>query len=67
MKTPPIHANQDNPRLNELFNRIVGHIREMYGNEISEQEAIEAARNWLGFCGKLDELEKEQQKQPLEP
>lgn len=67
MKTPPIHANQDNPRLNELFNRIVCHIREMYGNEISEQEAIEAARNWLGFCGKLDELEKEQQKQPLEP
>lgn len=67
MRTPPVHAQQHNPKLNALFDRIVGHIREMYGNKISEQEAIEAARNWIGFCGKLDEIEKDLQKQPLEP
>jgi hypothetical protein len=39
----------------------------MSGNQLSEQEAIEAARNWLGFCSKLQEIEKDMQEQVLEP
>jgi hypothetical protein len=61
------HTNRTGNRLNELFDRIVRHIQEMSGNQLSEQEAIEAARNWLGFCSKLQEIEKDMQKQVLEP
>jgi len=50
-----------------LFDRIVRHIQEMNGNQLSEQEAIEAARNWLGFCSKLKEIENKERKQVLEP
>jgi hypothetical protein len=61
------HTNRTGNRLNELFDRIVRHIQEMSGNQLSEQEAIEAARNWLGFCSKLQEIEKDMQEQVLEP
>ena len=61
------HTNRTGNRLNELFDRIVRHIQEMSGNQLSEQEAIEAARNWLGFCSKLQEIEKGMQEQVLEP
>jgi hypothetical protein len=61
------HTNRTGNRLNELFDRIVRHIQEMSGNQLSEQEAIEAARNWLGFCSKLQEIKKDMQKQVLEP
>jgi hypothetical protein len=50
-----------------LFDRVVRHIQEMNGNQLSEQEAIEAARNWLGFCSKLQEIDKIEEKQVLEP
>ena len=61
------HTNRSSNRLNELFDRVVRHIQEMNGNQLSEQEAIEAARNWLGFCSKLQEIEKIEEKQVLEP
>lgn len=56
------HTNRTGNRLNELFDRIVRHIQEMSGDQLSEQEAIEAARNWLGFCSKLQEIEKDIEK-----
>jgi hypothetical protein len=52
------HTNNSSNRLNELFDRVVNHIQRMNGNQLTEQEAIEAARNWLGFCSKLEEIEK---------
>lgn len=61
------HTNKSSNRLNELFDRIVKHIQRLSGNQLSEQEAIEAARNWLGFCAKLDEIEKDINKQLLDP
>lgn len=61
------HTNQSSRRLDALFDRIVNDILEMYDHEISEQEAIEAARNWLGFCEKMLEIEKDNEKQVLEP
>ena len=61
------HTKQSSHRLNELFDRIVVHIQKMNDNKLSEQEAIEAARNWLGFCSKLQEVEKDIKKQVLEP
>lgn len=61
------HTNRSSNRLNELFDRIVVHIQKMNDNKLSEQEAIEAARNWLGFCSKLQEVEKDIKKQVLEP
>ena len=61
------HTNQSSRRLDELFDRIVNDILEMYNHEISEQEAIEAARNWLGFCEKVIEIDKNMEKQVLEP
>ncbi len=67
MKSSLPHTNSSSNRLNELFGRIVSHIQEMNGNQLSEQEAIEAARNWLGFCSKLQEIDKIEQIQVLEP
>ena len=61
------HTNNSSNRLNELFDRIVKHVQRLSGNRLSEQEAIEAARNWLGFCSKLEEVEKDIEKQLLEP
>jgi hypothetical protein len=46
----------------EYFDKICGHIRRMYAERdevLSEQEVLIAARNWLGFCEKLVEIEKD--------
>ena len=40
----------------EYFNKICEHIKRMYaerGEILSEQEALVATQNWLGFCEKL--------------
>lgn len=42
----------------ELFERIVYKIRRKYGFQISEMEAIAAARNIIGFTQTLLELSK---------
>jgi len=42
----------------ELFERIVYKIRRKYGFQISEMEAIAAARNLIGFTQTLLELSK---------
>ncbi len=37
----------------QLFDNVCDDIKEMYAAKVellSEQEAIEATRNWLGFC-----------------
>ncbi|GJM02923.1 MAG: hypothetical protein DHS20C08_14240 [Rhodomicrobium sp.] len=50
-----------NDKTQQLFDRVGSDIKEMYaskGEDISDQEAIEATRNWLGFCEKLMEIEK---------
>ncbi len=42
------------------FDKICGHIKRMYaerGEMLSEQEVLVAARNWLGFCKKIIEIE----------
>jgi hypothetical protein len=52
------HTSNSGNRLNELFDRLVLQIQKMYGNQLTEQEAIEAARNWIGFCSKLQDIEK---------
>lgn len=41
---------------NEIYDSIVGKIRVMYNNELSDKEAHEAARNLIGFCQKVVEI-----------
>lgn len=40
----------------EIYDSIVGRIRVMYNNELSDKEAHEAARNLIGFCQKAIEI-----------
>lgn len=49
-----------NDKTQQLFDNVCNDIKEMYaakGESLSEQEAIEATRNWLGFCEWLMEID----------
>jgi len=44
----------------EYFDKVCSHIKRMYaekGETLSEQEVLIAARNWLGFCDKLSQIQ----------
>ena len=48
--------------VDEIYDSLVGRIKAQYGDEVTEQEAHEAARNLLGLCNKIVEMEMERMK-----
>lgn len=53
-----------NDKTQQLFDRVCDDIKEVYasqGETLFEQEAIEATRNWLGFCEKLLEIDPDKE------
>jgi hypothetical protein len=48
--------------VDEIYASLVERIKRQYGDEISEQEAHEAARNLLGLCNKIVDMEMERMK-----
>ena len=48
--------------VDEIYASLVERIKRQYGKNISEQEAHEAARNLLGLCNKIVDMELERLK-----
>ncbi len=47
---------------NELFESISRRVREMYDNQITEAESMQAARNFINFCQLIIDCNLKQQK-----
>jgi len=48
---------QFNQNLNRHYEKIVQKIRDLYNGNMSEQNAHDAARNFIGFCQLLLEMQ----------
>ena len=54
--------NKPSRTVDEIYTSLVARIKRQYGDKISEKEAHEAARNLLGLCNKIVDMEMERMK-----
>lgn len=51
-------THHSNPESSPAFHKVVGEMQRLYGNRLSEHEALQTARNFIGFTQLYLEVER---------